>query len=95
MPVFWTVDIPLGSSYPSIEQMVLWTMNGDVARMGRLLWFIPLVLILALIDAILRAVALRRAGNHKQLPRFICLLIFSTCGILPLVYLIWFQKEEK
>jgi hypothetical protein len=46
MPVLRTADISAGNSFPSMEQMFLWTVNGDFARMGRLVGFIPLVFFL-------------------------------------------------
>ena len=90
MPVFRTVNIPVGDSFPSIEQMFLWVLKGDVSRMGAVVWIIPLIILLALLDIALKAVACRKAGNRKELAWFICLFIFNTCGILPLIYLIWF-----
>ncbi|MDR2415752.1 MAG: DUF5652 family protein [Candidatus Peribacteria bacterium] len=48
----------------------------------------PFGFLLALLDAVLKAIALWKAGNHKQLVWFICLVIFNTCGILPAIYLI-------
>jgi hypothetical protein len=48
-----------------------------------------------LFDLVLKVMAARKAGNHKQLGWFICLLVFNTCGILPIVYLLCFQKEKS
>ncbi|MEI6773618.1 MAG: DUF5652 family protein [bacterium] len=46
-------------------------------------------------DMIRKAIALWKAGSKKQLARFICLFIFNTAGILPIIYLAFFQKKGK
>ncbi len=45
-------------------------------------------------DMAWKGVALWKSGNKKQLVRFICLFIFNTAGILPIIYLAFFQKKE-
>ncbi|GHW02724.1 hypothetical protein AGMMS50249_5100 [candidate division SR1 bacterium] len=42
-----------------------------------------------------KAIALRKAGKNQQLPRFVCILIFNTVGILPILYLVFRQKKGK
>lgn len=54
-------------------------------------WILPLVLL----DVILKGVALWRAGRQNRMYWFIALLIFNTMGILPLIYLLFFQKTKK
>ncbi len=34
------------------------------------------------------------SGNKKQLTRFIIIFLLNTLGILPIIYLIFFQKKE-
>lgn len=46
-------------------------------------------------DAVRKGIALRKAGTKRQLVRFICIFIFNTLGILPIIYLIFFQKKER
>ena len=45
-------------------------------------------------DMIWKGIALWKSGNKKQLARFICLFIFNTACILPIIYLVFFQKKE-
>ena len=47
-----------------------------------------------ILDVILKGVALWRAGRNNQRNWFIALLIFNTVGILPLVYLSFFQNNK-
>jgi len=46
-------------------------------------------------DAAWRGTALWKSGRKNQLVWFICLFIFNTIGILPIVYLAFFQKKDK
>ncbi|MDR3168869.1 MAG: DUF5652 family protein [Candidatus Peribacteria bacterium] len=55
---------------------------------------IPLCIIVALLGFALKIRAAWTAGRQTQLVWFICLLVFNTCGILPLIYLFCFQKKE-
>ncbi|MDR0651535.1 MAG: DUF5652 family protein [Candidatus Peribacteria bacterium] len=56
---------------------------------------IPLIIVLILAEMVFKAIALWKSATQKQYIRFICLFIFNTGGILPLIYLIGFQKEDK
>lgn len=57
-----------------------------------MLWLAPLILW----EAVWKAIALWKAGRNNQLPWFIAILILNTAGILPIVYLAFFQnKGEK
>lgn len=51
-------------------------------------WLIILIVILALFDSVLKLIALWRAARNNHLVWFICLAIFNTVGILPIVYLV-------
>jgi len=56
-------------------------------------WLIILIVILALFDSVMTLIALWRAARNNHLVWFICLAIFNTIGILPIVYLI-LNKEK-
>ena len=42
-----------------------------------------------------KGIALWKCGRQNQLVWFIFILIFNTVGILPIVYLLFFQKSKK
>ena len=42
-----------------------------------------------------KGVALWRAGCNRQLAWFICLFIFNTAGILPIIYIFAFSKKAE
>jgi hypothetical protein len=39
-----------------------------------------------------KLIALWKSARHNQLAWFICLAIFNTAGILPILYILCFQK---
>jgi len=42
-----------------------------------------------------KGVALWRAGRNAHLAWFICLFIFNTLGILPIIYIFAFSKKKE
>lgn len=51
-------------------------------------WLIIVIAILALFDSVLKLIALWKSARNNHLIWFICLAIFNTIGILPIVYLV-------
>ena len=66
---------------------------------GVLTWLIPLVVICALWDAVWKLIGMWRAGRNNELAWFICIAIFNTLGILPIIYILLdnnkSEKKEK
>ena len=58
-------------------------------------WLIPLLLVLIAWEAAWKGVALWRAGRNAHLVWFICIFIFNTLGILPIIYIFAFSKKKK
>lgn len=56
---------------------------------------LTVIILLALIDIVLKGIALWHAAKNNQRNWFIALLIINTVGILPLFYLRYFQKKQK
>jgi hypothetical protein len=54
-------------------------------------WIYPLLLW----SIIWKGISLWKCGRQNQLYWFIALLIFNTAGILPIIYLLFFQKKSK
>ncbi len=57
-------------------------------------WVIVLFVFLIVFDVILKLIALWRSARLKQLVWFICIGIFNTCGILPIIYLLITRKKK-
>ncbi|HPK28086.1 MAG TPA: DUF5652 family protein [Candidatus Absconditabacterales bacterium] len=46
------------------------------------------IIIAVIWEMIWKAIALWKSGRNNQLARFVCIFIFNTLGILPIIYLI-------
>ena len=53
------------------------------------------IIIAAVWEAIWKGIAMWKCGRNNQLPWFIVILIFNTLGILPIIYLLFFQKRTR
>ncbi|MFA6522524.1 MAG: DUF5652 family protein [Patescibacteria group bacterium] len=49
--------------------------------------------LLAIWDIVWRGMGMWKAAQQKDLAWFICMMIFNTLGILPIVYLKFFAKK--
>jgi len=50
------------------------------------------IVLLVIWDGVWKLVALWKSGRNNQLAWFICLAVFNTAGILPILYILLFQK---
>lgn len=57
--------------------------------------FFVVIIVLALWDIAWKGFALWRAARNNQFRWFIALLIINSIGILPIVYLKFFQKKKS
>jgi hypothetical protein len=53
---------------------------------------IAMVVVLAIWDGVWKLIALWKCARHGQMAWFICLAILNTVGILPILYILLFQK---
>lgn len=54
--------------------------------------FIVAIVLLAIWDGVWKLIALWKSARNNQLAWFICLAIFNTAGILPILYILLFQN---
>jgi hypothetical protein len=54
--------------------------------------FVIAIVLLAIWEGIWKLIAMWKSARHNQLAWFICLAIFNTVGILPILYILLFQK---
>ena len=52
------------------------------------------IVLLAIWDGVWKLIALWKSARNNQLAWFVCLAIFNTIGILPILYILAFQKTE-
>lgn len=57
-------------------------------------WLIVVIVVLAVWEAVWKGVGLWKAGRNGQLKWFVCMFILNTAGILPIVYIKFFQKKS-
>lgn len=55
--------------------------------------WMPLLFIIIIWDAIWKIIALWKSARKNQLAWFICIAIFNTIGILPIIYLLMHRKK--
>ncbi len=58
-------------------------------------WFLSGVVVIVLWDGIWKIIAMWKAARNNHLAWFICLAIFNTMGILPIVYILMYRKKEQ
>jgi len=58
-------------------------------------WILLALVPVILIDLTLRLIALWKSARNNELGWFICLGIFNTVGILPLIYILFFSKPKN
>lgn len=54
--------------------------------------FITVIILLAIWDGVWKLIAMLKSARNNQLAWYICLAIFNTAGILPILYILCFQK---
>ena len=56
--------------------------------------FLAFIIIISIWSLIWKGMALWKCGRNNQLAWFVIILIFNTAGILPIVYLLFFQPKS-
>lgn len=59
-----------------------------------IVYMLPLFLVIAAFEMVMKGIAMWKCGRNNQLAWFIVILIFNTAGILPIVYLLFFQNRK-
>jgi hypothetical protein len=57
-------------------------------------WLIPVIVILTIWDVIWKLIALWKAAQNNHLTWYICIAVFNTIGILPIIYILKYKKKE-
>jgi hypothetical protein len=58
-------------------------------------WIFAVIVILVIWERVWKIIAFWKSARNNQLAWFVCIAIFNTAGILPIIYLIWFQKKPE
>jgi hypothetical protein len=54
--------------------------------------FVIVIILLAIWDGVWKLIAMWKSARNGQLAWYVCLAIFNTAGILPILYILVFQK---
>jgi hypothetical protein len=54
---------------------------------------VSVLVLIAIWDGVWKAIAMWKCGRNNQLAWFICIVVFNTVGILPILYILFFQKS--
>tara|TARA_Y100000310_G_scaffold177383_1_gene177475 strand:- start:5 stop:259 length:255 start_codon:yes stop_codon:yes gene_type:complete len=65
-------------------------MLGNAAFTGG---FVAFIVVISIWSLIWKGISLWKCGRNNQLAWFVILLIFNTAGILPIIYLLFFQPK--
>lgn len=55
--------------------------------------FLAAIVVLAIWDTVWKAIGMWKSARNDQLAWFVCITIFNTAGILPIVYILFFQPN--
>ena len=67
----------------------MWMSGADTIPAEWLWWILPL----AIWDVVWKGIGLWHAARNGQKNWFVALMVLNTAGILPMIYLKWFQKK--
>jgi uncharacterized membrane protein YagU involved in acid resistance len=57
--------------------------------------FLALIVLACVWESVWKGIALWKSGRYGQLPWFVAIFILNTLGVLPIIYLIFFQKKSN
>jgi hypothetical protein len=61
---------------------------------GLMVLFVVMIVLAVIWDGTWKLIALWKSARNNQLAWFICLAVFNTLGVLPILYILLFQKPE-
>jgi len=62
--------------------------------LGAVWWGIWVISLAVVWDMVWKGIALWKAGQNGHLVWFICIFIFNTMGILPIIYIFLFSQKK-
>lgn len=77
-----------------LVDMLLFNLNAIAPGVDTLERFWPVFLVLVVWELAWKGVALWKAASYRQTGWFVAILILNTIGILPIVYILFFQAKR-
>ena len=56
---------------------------------------VPVIILLAIWDGVWKVIGMWKSARNNQLAWFVCIAIFNTVGILPIIYLLAGQRDRN
>jgi hypothetical protein len=57
-------------------------------------WFLPVLIVLIVWDSVWKIIAMWKSARNNHLIWFICITVFNTIGILPIIYILMQRKKQ-
>ena len=58
-------------------------------------WIIPVLITLMIWETIWKMIGLWKSARNSHLIWFVCIAIFNTLGILPIIYILIYRKKKS
>ncbi|MFB6319458.1 DUF5652 family protein [Saccharicrinis sp. FJH54] len=59
------------------------------------LWLLPVIIILAIWEGVWKITGMWKSARNNHLAWFICIAVFNTVGVLPIVYILMNRNRES
>lgn len=64
-------------------------------RTPLIILFCAVIIVLTIWDGVWKLIAMWKSARNNQMAWYVCLAIFNTIGILPILYILFFQKPPS
>jgi hypothetical protein len=66
----------------------------DFHSLHEFAWLVPIIIILSVWEVVWKLIAMWKAGRNNHLAWYICIAIFNTVGILPIIYILMHRNKS-
>lgn len=73
----------------------LFLMHANVDHSLVFALLMSLIVLVALWDGVWKVIGMWKSARNNQVAWFVCIAIFNTVGILPIIYLAFCQKDKN
>jgi len=70
-------------------------MDATSVLLNTLVWLLPVIIVLAIWDVVWKIIAMWKSARNNHMAWFICIAIFNTAGILPIIYILLHRKKSN
>ncbi len=70
-------------------------MDATSVLLNTLVWLLPVIIVLAIWDVVWKIIAMWKSARNNDMAWFLCIAIFNTAGILPIIYILLHRKKSN